>query len=100
MPDLKNVSLFTYNHLLNLGLVVEFQESAFIYPMLDPGPIETYFIFELDKLNNIVNTLNIWYNINMTMSDRTVKSVHASEYVIFSMTVERKIRVYQKWKNE
>ena len=94
MPDLKNVSLFTYNHLLNLGLVVEFQESAFIYPMIQPGPIEKYYIFELDLVNNNVNTLNIWYNVNMTMSDRTIKSLHANEYVVVMMTVERKIRVY------
>ena len=94
MQDLQNVSLFTYNHLLNLGLVVEFQEYAFIYPMLDPGPIEKYYIFKIDKKNNNVNTLNIWYNVNMTMSDRTIKSVHANEYVIVTMTVDRKIRIY------
>lgn len=33
IPELKNVSLFTYNHLLNSGLVVEFFEDEFIYPM-------------------------------------------------------------------
>jgi hypothetical protein len=62
--------------------------------MLDPGPVEKYYIFEIDKKNNNVNNLNIWYNVNMTMSDRTIKSVHANEYVIVTMTVERKIRVY------
>jgi hypothetical protein len=46
--------------------------------MLDPGPVEKYYIFEIDKKNNNVNNLNIWYNVNMTMSDRTIKSVHAN----------------------
>jgi hypothetical protein len=62
--------------------------------MLNPGPLEKYYIFELDKLNNNVKVQNIWYNINMTMSDRTIKSVHANEYVIVTMTVERKIKIY------
>jgi hypothetical protein len=62
--------------------------------MLNPGPLEKYYIFELDKMNNNVKVQNIWYNINMTMSDRTIKSVHANEYVIVTMTVERKIKIY------
>ena len=62
--------------------------------MLEPGPLETYYIYELDKVNNNVNTLNIWYNFNMTLKDRTIKALHASEYVIFVMTAERKIKVY------
>jgi len=30
----------------------------------------------------------------MTINDRTIKAVHASEYVVFTMTVDRRIRIF------
>jgi hypothetical protein len=95
MSELTNVTFFNYNSLSNRGLIIDYFENAdSIFIKREPGPLEIFYIYKVDKNIDIIFT---WYNLNMTLNDRTLKAIQTSEHVIFVMTLDKKIRVYQKW---
>ena len=59
--------------------------------MNESGPVEIYYIF---KLNPDILITFTWYNINITENDRTIKAMESSDNIIFSMTLDKRIKVY------
>ena len=86
---MRNISYFSYNQNLNVGIVLEYLPES--------GLSELIHMFHFGQ--NYIDYRQEYGRGQISEEQRTLKTVLSSEHILFTLTADNAIRVYQLGKS-